>query len=82
MKELKGKVIAVASDHAGFDKKQVLLKYFREKGIAYEDLGSYSAESSDYPDFGHLLGDAIDKGIFEIGSIFLRKWAGNKYDGQ
>ncbi len=70
MKELIGKVIAVASDHAGFDKKQVLLKYFSEKGIAYEDIGSFSDESSDYSDFGHLLGDAIDKGKFELAVSF------------
>ena len=35
MNDLKNKVIAVASDHAGFDKKQVILKYFKQKGIAY-----------------------------------------------
>ena len=33
MKDFKNIVIAVASDHAGFDKKQVILKDFKEKGI-------------------------------------------------
>ena len=70
MKDLKNKIIAVASDHAGFDKKQVILKYFREKGIAYKDFGCFSNESVDYPDFAHAIGEAIDKGEFEIGITF------------
>ena len=44
MKHLEGKVIALASDHAGFSKKQVIKKYFEANGIAYEDLGSYTEE--------------------------------------
>ena len=70
MKNLKNKIIAVASDHAGFDKKQVILKYFNEKGIEYKDFGCFSTESVDYPEFGHAIGDAIDKGEFEIGITF------------
>lgn len=70
MKDLKEKIIAVASDHAGFDKKQVILKYFREKGIEYFDFGCFSGESVDYPEFAHLIGEAIDKGQYEIGITF------------
>jgi len=70
VKNLEGKVIALTSDHAGFQKKQVVLKYFKEKGIPFKDLGSFTNESSDYPDFGHLIGDAIDKGEYEIGISF------------
>jgi ribose 5-phosphate isomerase B len=70
MKDLKGKIIAVASDHAGFDKKQVILNYFREKGIAFKDFGCYSNESVDYPDFAHVIGEAIDKGEYEMGITF------------
>lgn len=70
MNDLKGKIIAVASDHAGFDKKQVILKYFREKGIAYFDFGCFSGESVDYPEFAHAIGEAIDKGQYEIGITF------------
>lgn len=70
MNDLKEKIIAVASDHAGFDKKQVILKYFKEKGIAYFDFGCFSNESVDYPEFAHLIGEAIDKGQYEIGITF------------
>ena len=70
MKDLKGKVIAIASDHAGFDKKQVVLKYLKEKGIAYKDFGCYSSESCDYPDYAHPMAEAISKGEYEIGITF------------
>lgn len=70
MKNLKNAIIAVASDHAGFDKKQVILKYFKEKGITYKDLGCFSNESVDYPVYGHAIGEAIENGEFEIGITF------------
>lgn len=64
MKKLK---IAVASDHAGFERKQAVLKYLQEQEIEYKDFGAYSAESSDYPDFAHPLADAVSKGEFDKG---------------
>lgn len=70
MKDLKGKVIAIASDHAGFEKKQVIINYFNNKGIKFKDFGCYSADSVDYPEFAHAIGSAIDKGEYEIGVTF------------
>lgn len=70
MKDLKNKIIALASDHAGFDKKQVILKYFKGKGIAYKDFGCFSNESVDYPEFAHAIGRAIENGEFETGITF------------
>ncbi len=70
MKDLKNTVIAVASDHAGFEKKQVILNYFREKGIAYKDFGCFSNQSVDYPEFAHAIGRAIENGEFEVGITF------------
>ena len=70
MKELKEKIIAVASDHAGFEKKQVVLKYFRDKGIKYKDFGCFSTESVDYPEYAQAIGSAIENGEFETGITF------------
>ena len=70
MRDLKGKIIAIASDHAGFAKKQVILGYFNQKGIEFKDFGCYSEESVDYPEFGHAIGEAINKGENEIGITF------------
>jgi len=70
MKDLKGKVIALASDHAGFEKKQIILSYFKKNGIEFKDFGCFSDESVDYPEFAHAIGKAIDKGDYEIGITF------------
>lgn len=70
MKNLKGKMIAISCDHAGFDKKQVILKYLEKRGIAYKDFGCYTNESCDYPDFAHPLAEAVSKGEYEIGVTF------------
>jgi len=59
--------IAVASDHAGFERKQAVLKYLQEQGIEYKDFGAFSAESSDYPDFAHPLAIAVSNGEFQVG---------------
>ncbi len=70
MNVLKNKIIAIASDHAGFERKQGIIKHFKDNGIAFKDFGTYTDESSDYPDFGHLIGDALDKGEFELAVTF------------
>lgn len=59
--------IGVASDHAGFERKQTVLKYLQEQGIEYKDFGAFSAESSDYPDYAHPLADAVSHGEFNLG---------------
>jgi ribose 5-phosphate isomerase B len=59
--------IAVACDHAGYERKQVVLKYLQEQGIKYKDFGAFSGESCDYPDFAHPLAEAVSKGEFDKG---------------
>jgi len=78
------KIIALASDHAGFEKKQAIIGYFDQKGIKYKDFGCFSNESCDYPDFAHLIGKSIDSGEFETGITFCGTGQGisitaNKY---
>lgn len=54
--------IGLASDHAGFEAKQYVIKVLEEKGIPYKDFGAYSEESFDYPDSAHPLAVAVEKG--------------------
>ena len=84
--DLKGKVLALASDHAGFARKQAVIRYFEENGIAYSDLGCYSDESVDYPVYAHKIAEAIEKGEFELGFTFCGSGQGisiaaNKHQG-
>ena len=64
-----GATIAVASDHAGFDLKEILKRDLQEAGHDVLDLGTNSTASVDYPDFGHAMADAIASG--EAGSGVL-----------
>lgn len=61
--------IAIASDHAGYDYKEVLKLHLREKGFQVEDFGTHSTDSVDYPDFVKPAANSIAKGIYLFGII-------------
>lgn len=67
---MSGIIIALASDHAGFARKQAIINYFNEKGIGYFDFGCYSDESCDYPDFAHAIAHSISIGEYPFGITF------------
>ena len=64
-----GATIAVASDHAGFDLKEILKRDLEDAGYAVLDLGTNSTASVDYPDFGHSLAEAVAAGRAEKGVV-------------
>ncbi|MDN5292460.1 MAG: ribose 5-phosphate isomerase [Anaerophaga sp.] len=55
-------LIGIASDHAGYEMKEMAKKYLEEKGYEVKDFGTNSSESSDYADYAHPLGEAISSG--------------------
>lgn len=59
--------IGLASDHGGFLLKQFVKSYLDGKGIVYKDYGCYTPESCDYPDYGHALARAIERGECTVG---------------
>ena len=59
--------IGLASDHAGFELKQYVIQYLREKGISFKDFGTYSTDSCDYPDYAHALALGMKNGEVEKG---------------
>ncbi len=64
-----GATIAVASDHAGFDLKELLKRDLQQAGHDVLDLGTNSTESVDYPDFGKAMAEAIASGRAERGVL-------------
>lgn len=54
--------VGLASDHAGYEAKQIVIRYLQEKGIPFKDFGAYDTTSSDYADFAHPMADAVEKG--------------------
>lgn len=80
------KTIGIASDHRGYNLKQKLTKYLNKKGYTVVDYGSDSRISSDYPEFGFKLGEAVanfevEKGIAICGSGIGISIACNKIKG-
>jgi ribose 5-phosphate isomerase B len=64
-----GGAIAVASDHAGFDLKEILKRDLQDAGLEVLDLGTNSTQSVDYPDFGTAMADAVASGKAERGVL-------------
>jgi ribose 5-phosphate isomerase B len=63
------KKIALGADHAGFEEKEKIKKTLDDLGIEYEDMGTVSADSVDYPDFAKQVGESVAKGEFEQGLL-------------
>jgi len=61
--------IAVGSDHAGFDYKELVKEYLTKKGYQVIDKGTFSKESVDYPVFGEAVAKAVASGEVERGIV-------------
>ena len=59
--------IIIASDHAGFRLKEKLVRWLLANRYEVKDIGCFSEDSVDYPDFAHPLATAVEKGEFEYG---------------
>ena len=78
--------IAMASDHGGFALKEQLRQYVESLGHEVKDLGCYSADRADYPDYGVACGEAVvkgeaDRGIVVCGTGIGISIAANKMKG-
>ena len=56
------KIVAVGSDHGGFEMKSMLLAYLSELGYETSDCGTSSKESVDYPDFAYAVAEKLRAG--------------------
>ncbi|HOK51287.1 MAG TPA: ribose 5-phosphate isomerase B [Bacteroidales bacterium] len=61
------KKIGIASDHAGFRMKEVVKDWLKGKDYEVVDFGTFSEESTDYPDYAHKLAEAVEKKEVEVG---------------
>lgn len=78
--------VAIASDHAGFELKQYLIKMLRNLKIDVKDFGPPSAEPVDYPTFAHPVADFIEKNSGDLGVLICGSGNGvamtaNKHSG-
>ena len=63
-------MIAIASDHAGYDLKMEIIKHLAAKDLEFKDYGTCDNKTSvDYPDFGRTVAEAIHRGEADRGII-------------
>lgn len=62
-------MIAIGSDHGGFDLKEAVKKHLEERNIPYVDKGCFDKSSCDYPVFGKAVGEAVASGECDKGIV-------------
>ncbi|MFN5920127.1 MAG: ribose 5-phosphate isomerase B [Bacteroidota bacterium] len=78
--------IVIGGDHAGFVYKGKIKAYLESLGHTVTDVGPYSEDSVDYPDFAHPLAEAVEKGVCDLGILICGSGNGvaitaNKHQG-
>jgi ribose 5-phosphate isomerase B len=61
--------IAIGADHAGYHAKEVIKRYLLEAGYPVEDLGTWSDESVDYPDYAKQVAARVARGEDQLGVL-------------
>lgn len=79
-------MIAIGSDHGGFELKEHVKKYLSDKGLDIKDYGTYSEDSIDYPDCARPVCEAVKNseaqcGILICGTGIGISMAANKFKG-
>lgn len=62
-------MIAIGSDHGGYDLKELVIRHLEEKGVDVNDMGCYDKNSCDYPVFGKAVAKAVADGSCDKGIV-------------
>lgn len=62
-------MIALGCDHGGFALKEAIKSHLDERGVAYEDFGTYTSDSVDYPRYAYIVARAVASGACELGIL-------------
>lgn len=79
-------MIAMGSDHAGYELKMQLAKHLKERGFEVKDFGCYGTQSCDYPEFAQAVAASVvsgeaEKGVLVCGTGIGMSIAANKVKG-
>ncbi|MCB1085637.1 MAG: ribose 5-phosphate isomerase B [Verrucomicrobiae bacterium] len=61
--------VIIGADHGGFALKEAIVSHLKARGVPVEDIGTYSTESVDYPDYAHQVAGAVATGRFPFGIL-------------
>jgi len=61
--------IAIGSDHAGFEYKELIIKYLTKSGHSVLNKGTFSPDATDYADFAHPVADAVETKVADFGIL-------------
>jgi len=78
--------VVIGSDHAGFELKEAVTAFLRERGVEVEDVGTHGNASVDYPDFASTVARKVGSGEADFGVLVCGTGLGmaivaNKYRG-
>ncbi|MGH7808223.1 MAG: ribose 5-phosphate isomerase B [Thermodesulfobacteriota bacterium] len=73
---MSSKKLALASDHAGCELKEEIKKFLPELGYSFQDFGSDSLESVDYPDYAKIVAEKVSRGEYERGILLCGSGVG------
>jgi ribose 5-phosphate isomerase B len=78
--------VVLASDHRGYQLKDSLKNFLEERKIEFLDVGTFSADSVDYPDFAMLAAERVSHGDYDRGILICGSGIGmcvvaNKFPG-
>jgi ribose 5-phosphate isomerase B len=59
------KMIAIGSDHGGYELKKQIIEHLHTQGLDVKDFGTCSCTSVDYPDYGQVVAEAVSNGEYE-----------------
>ena len=62
-------LLAIASDHGGYELKETIKEHLRERGVKFVDLGTNNTDSVDYPIYGKACAEAVATGKAERGIV-------------
>src|SRR5262245_51555680 len=71
--------ILIASDHAGFELKEKLARSLSELGFTVKNLGTDSADSTDYADYAHPVAQQVSEGRARRGVLLCGTGLGMSY---
>lgn len=79
-------MIAIGSDHGGYELKEAVKKHLENRCLEYKDFGTYSKASCDYPVYGRAVAEAVasgecDRGILICGTGIGISITANKVKG-